>query len=263
MKIVCCQLDIVWENKTANFDRVRRLLQKKAVPSGAMIILPETFAVGFTMNVDAAREGKEAAGEHFLAELAREHGAWVLGGVVQGSKGGKGHNEAVVYDPNGTELARYRKMQPFSMGGETDHYEAGSRVITFQWGDLTVAPFVCYDLRFPELFRLAVQEGAQFMPVIANWPAKRIGHWATLLQARAIENLAYVAGINRCGSDPHHTYTGRSMIVDHHGAILSEAGDQECVLEADLDASALVAWREQFPPLRDMRPEVWAQKGAA
>ena len=252
-RIICCQLDIVWEDKPANYARVRQLLKGRRVPPGAMIILPEMFAVGFTMNVDQARESHSAESEDFLAELAQEFGVWVLGGVVRGRPGQLARNEAVVFDGAGKEVARYCKLQPFSLGGESDHYQAGEQVVTFRWGELTVAPFICYDLRFPELFRAAVKQGAQFYPVIANWPVMRAGHWVTLLQARAIENLAFVAGVNRCGADPHLRYPGRSLIVDHHGKVLADGGEREGVIEAELDVEDMVAWRERFPALRDMR----------
>lgn len=256
MKIICCQTDIVWENRAENFARVRRLLEGHTVPKGALVILPEMFAVGFTMNVEAARERKQAESAQFVSDLAREYGVWVLAGLVRGEPEQLARNEAVVFDPSGTEVAHYAKMQPFNAGGEGDHYEPGPGIMTFQWGQLTVAPFICYDLRFPELFRAAVRQGAQFFPVIASWPVARIGHWITLLQARAIENLAFVAGVNRVGADPHLSYTGHSMIIDHHGKTLADAGEKEGIIEADLDVTELLAWRKKFPALRDMRRDM-------
>jgi len=119
-----------------------------------------------------------------------------------------------------------------------------------------VAPFICYDLRFPELFRMAVRQGAQLYVVIANWPASRVHHWVTLLQARAIENQAYVVGVNRCGSDPKVAYAGRSLVVSPRGVILADAGGGERVLSAELDLAALQAYRAEFPVLQDMRWEV-------
>jgi predicted amidohydrolase len=145
-------------------------------------------------------------------------------------------------------------MQPFTLGGESQHYAAGSGVVTFIWQNFVVSPLVCYDLRFPELFRAATQRGAQLMTVIANWPVARIQHWVTLLQARAIENQAYVAGVNRCGDDPKLKYSGRSLIVSPHGDILADAGDGEKVIGAELDLPGLIKWRADFPALKDIRP---------
>jgi len=139
------------------------------------------------------------------------------------------------------------------LGGESKNYEAGAEILTFKWHGFVVAPFVCYDLRFPELFREGARQAAQLFVVIANWPIKRIQHWVVLLQARAIENQAYVVGVNRTGSDPTYPYNGRSLIVNPHGDILVDAGSSECVISADVDLATVEAWRAEFPALQDMR----------
>ena len=110
---------------------------------------------------------------------------------------------------------------------------------------------VCYDLRFPELAREATAQGANLLIYIASWPIKRAHHWVTLLQARAIENLAWVVGVNRCGTDPDFTYPGRSLVVDPHGIITADAADREGVLETVLDPGVSTQWRSQFPALKD------------
>jgi omega-amidase len=119
-----------------------------------------------------------------------------------------------------------------------------------------VAPFICYDLRFPEAFRVATRRGAQVLAVIANWPAAREGHWMTLLRARAIENQTFVIGVNRCGTDPNHTYSGRSQIIDPRGEILADAGSTEGLIHGRLDLQLLTAYRNEFPALRDMRDDL-------
>ena len=162
-----------------------------------------------------------------------------------------GRNESLAVAPDGTELARYIKMQPFSGGNEHLVHQAGDQVFTFQWQSFTVAPLVCYDLRFPELAREATAQGANLLIYIASWPIKRAQHWVTLLQARAIENLAWVVGVNRCGTDPDFTYPGRSLVVDPHGVIIADAADREGVLETVLDLEVATRWRSEFPALRD------------
>jgi predicted amidohydrolase len=117
---------------------------------------------------------------------------------------------------------------------------------------MKAAPFICYDLRFPEVFRAAARRGAEIFLVIANWPDRREQHWVTLLQARAIENLAYVVGVNRSGRDPEHVYPGRSMIIDPHGKILADAGGGEAVISAEIDPAEVRNWRRDFPALADM-----------
>src|SRR5690606_28262256 len=112
-------------------------------------------------------------------------------------------------------------------------------IICFSWQGFTVAPFICYDLRFPEIFRHAVQRGANLIPVIACFPQARELHWMALLRARAIENQLYIAGVNRCGSDPKLAYSGRSMIIDPKGEILADAGNGESVIGAEVSLSDL------------------------
>jgi predicted amidohydrolase len=256
MNIVCCQLDVVWENKTANYERTRRLLASANVPAGSLVLLPEMFSTGFSMNVAAIAEGEARDGEKFLAHTAEEFRSYLLGGVVTATAEGRGRNEAVIFAPDGPQIARYCKMHPFTPGGETKRYQAGQGVVTFHWHDFVVSPFICYDLRFPEVFRLATRRGAQLFVVIASWPATRDKHWIQLLQARAIENQAYVAGVNRCGRDPKFTYSGRSLIIDPRGEILADAGHEEKVIQAVADLKGLTAYRSELPFLEDMR---WVQ----
>jgi omega-amidase len=116
-----------------------------------------------------------------------------------------------------------------------------------------VSPFVCYDLRFPEIFRNAIKKGAQVLTVIANWPEPREAHWLALLKARAIENQAFVIGVNRCGRDPKLAYSGRGQVIDPRGNVLADGGNAEGVFGAELDLASLAAYRKDFPALQDMR----------
>jgi len=256
MEILCCQFDIVWEDKAANVALARELLAAAGVPSGALVVLPEMFATGFSMDVAGICEDAAGPAHAFLAETARRYEAYVLGGVVTRGPDGRGRNEAVCYAPDGREIARCAKLHPFGFAGETDHYEAGEQIVTFPIGDLTAAALICYDLRFPEAFRLAVRRGAELFVVIANWPSARVDHWAALLKARAIENQAYVVGANRCGADPNVAYPGRSIILGPRGETLAEAGDTPGVLRASIDIEALRAYRREFPALSDIRDDL-------
>ena len=255
MKIYCCQSDIVWENKPANHARIRALLEKTSPAPGSLVVLPEMFSTGFSMNVAGIHEGQPSETEDFLIQIARQFRVYMLGGVVSLAHDGRGRNEAVLVSPQGAGLARYVKMQPFTLGGEGDNYLPGNEIVTFSWANFVVSPFICYDLRFPELFRAACSRGAQLFTVIANWPATRIQHWVTLLQARAIENQAYVAGVNRCGNDPRHAYSGRTLIISPRGEILADAGDSETVISAELDLPGLLAYRAELPFLQDRRAD--------
>ena len=251
MNISAVQLDSVWEQPRANFEKVERLLAASPPDAGSLVVLPEMFSTGFSLDLSKTAQSGTGETEEFLGDLARRHGCAVVGGVVNASGPGSGRNEAVAFAPDGRLLARYVKQRPFSGAGENAVHERGTETVIFSWGGFTVAPFVCYDLRFPELFRDAVQRGADLLIVIAAWPVKRIEHWLTLLRARAIENQAWVVGVNRCGREPDFIYNGRSVVVDPHGAIVADAGDVEKVLAASVDAETVRAWRAEFPALRD------------
>lgn len=260
MKVFCAQHDIVWEDKAATHARVQALLAEVTLPSGSLLVFPEMFSTGFSVEVPVVAEGEARVSERFLAALAHERGIFVEGGIVSAQADGRGRNEAVVYSPEGREIARYAKMQPFTLGGETARFASGETPVTFQWGECRVAPFICYDLRFPEIFRPVARAGAHVITVIASWPDARLGQWVKLLQARAIENQCYVAGVNRVGSDPHLHYSGRSLIVDFRGEIVADAGDGECVIGAEIDLAALAEYRRALPFLADIREDFVAPR---
>ena len=258
MELVGVQLDIAWEDRDANHAKVRAMLEASPPPRGALVALPEMFASGFSMNVERIADDSTRATEHFLCETAKRYGVHLVGGLATRAADGRGKNEALVAGPDGTVVARYCKIHPYSPGKEAQHYVGGDAVATFDAGGFTVAPFVCYDLRFPEGFRAAMQRGANVIVVIANWPSPRVEHWVTLLRARAIENQCFVLGVNRCGNDPYLPYPGRSVIVDFRGDILADAGDREGVICADADRAALEAYRAELPFLKDRKCDLSA-----
>lgn len=245
------QIDSAWEDRAANHAKARQLVAEAAPQAGGLIILPETFSTGFSMNLAATAEPEHGPTERLLQDLAAQHQCCVIGGVVTQAAHQRGMNQALAVAPDGEVLARYTKNYPFSLIGEDKAHAAGAEVAVFEWQGLRIAPLICYDLRFPELARSAVRAGAEALVYIAAWPVKRIQHWITLLQARAIENQAYAIGVNRCGTDPQFTYTGRSLVVDPHGLVIADAAEQEHVVSARIDPAAVGAWRQQFPALRD------------
>ena len=254
MNLIALQFDIAWENKQANFDRVRRLLAAAAPGKDSLVVLPEMFATGFSMNTDAIAEPYGGPTEQFLANTAKKFGVCLVAGAAMRGRDGRARNKALVFSSGGELLAFYAKMRPFTLGGESERYAAGERAIAFRWSDWMISPFICYDLRFPEIFREATAaHQPHLFVVIANWQPRRIHHWVRLLQARAIENQACVVGVNRVGSDPQFDYNGHSVIIDSHGEILVDAGERECCLSAELDFTALLEYRRELPFLADMR----------
>lgn len=256
MKAYLVQLDIAWRDKPANFAKVQRLLDGQEIAAGGLIVLPEMFATGFDVEYGGLAEGSgdrlEETGE-FLSRLAMQTGCTVQGSGITQGQGRMRRNIAAVYGPDGQMLTCYTKMHPFTYGGEHKRFESGTEIVRYAAGGLQVCPFICYDLRFPEVFRHGVRQGAQVFGVVANWPRVRHAHWHALLKARAIENQAYVLGVNRCGRDQFLDYAGGTVAYDPRGEEIAVAGETECVLTVELDVVAVDSWRSEFPVLPDLQ----------
>lgn len=248
------QFDPVWENAEASRSRVLSLLERQPPRAGSLVVLPEMFTTGFSLNAEVTAEPVGGPTDAWLRSTARRFGITLVGGWVRRGEDGRAANEAVAVGSDGAELAVYRKQRPFAPGGEGAQYAAGTSGCCFDWAGLRVAPFICYDLRFPELFRAAAARWRpELFVVIASWPDKRTAHWLKLLQARAIENQAYVLGVNRVGDDPTHHHEGRSVLVDYFGEIVADAGTGEGVVSAALDRASLADYRCKLPFLDDLR----------
>jgi omega-amidase len=253
------QLDIAWEGREANHARARQLLAHAPVRQGDLVLLPEMFATGFSVNVAATADtdGRTLA---YLGTLASDLQATVQGGrTTAAAPDGKARNVMSILVPDG-EGARhvldYAKVHPFPT--EITATQPGEGAATYQWAGLTVMPAVCYDLRFPELFRLGLKAGSEVIALGACWPAVRQEHWRALLVARAIENQAWVLGCNRVGAEPgalgqRVEYRGGSIVLNPRGEVAGELGDAEGVLSIEIDPDAVRAWRRTFRAWRDLR----------
>jgi len=224
-----------------------------------------------------ALAGVAAADRAFLADLARRTRCWVAGTTVEAprqstrdlSDGASGQgdeaqsplapsnlfrNLSLLFGPDGSERTSYRKIHPFSYGGEDKLFEAGREIVTVDVEGWVVQPTICYDLRFPELYRAGSGRGTHLILVQANWPEARQSHWRALLQARAIENQAFVAGVNCCGDQDALHYAGGSVVYSPKGEPVAQTGTEEGLLRAKLDLDACKQWRKHFPALRDRQP---------
>ncbi len=257
-RVHAVQFNIVWEDKAANHAIVERMVEQANPPRGSLIVLPEMFDVGFSLNTAVtAEQVTYGASESWCAAAARRWGVYLQGASVQRpDPQGKATNDAVIFNPDGELICRYSKIFPFSGGGESDAFAGGRRLVTFDWHGVKVCPLICYDLRFPEIWRLAtIDLGAELFTIGASWPAPRHHHWLTLLSARAIENQAYVLGLNRCGRDPFLSYLGGSRIIDPKGEVIAQADDGPTVLSAEIDPMMVRSWRASFRALADVRRE--------
>lgn len=253
-EIIGIQMDLAWEYGAVNRARAEILLEERKPRAGSLVVLPEMFTSGFSMNAAAVAEPEEGPTESWLQAIARQWQITMVAGVARRDPGGRCGNDALVIGPDGGRLAVYRKQRPFTLGGEDQHYAPGEDGVVFHWGEIRVSPFICYDLRFPELFRVVARRKPELYLVIASWPDKRIQQWLKLLQARAIENQAYVLGLNRVGKDPSHSYPGRSVVVNPMGDVIADGGEAECLVEAELDLESLRTYREKLPFLEDLKP---------
>jgi predicted amidohydrolase len=260
LRVAAVQHDIVWNDREANFEHLAPMVAAAAGAGAGLVLLTETFSTGFGFGpADQGGDIGEPEGgpsSRFLVEQAQTHGVWVGGSCPEIAPGApaddqRPSNTFVLAGPDGT-LHRYRKLHPFSHAGEERYVRAGTELVTVDVAGFRVSMFVCYDLRFAdEFWRLALDTDLYLVP--ANWPEKRRLHWMTLLQARAIENQAYVIGVNRVGEGGGLTYSGDSRIVDPVGELLATASHTESILLADLSAERVIEVRDHFRFLPDRR----------
>jgi omega-amidase len=245
LRVAVIQEPLVWQNAPANRTRFSDLLRPLAGRTD-LVVLPETFTTGFTMDVARVAEPANGPTAHWLATLASELDAVITGSVIT-REAGRYYNRLLWIAPHG-ESRHYDKRHLFRMAGEHEHFSAGRAAWSVAWRGLRVCPLVCYDLRFPVFSRRRPQLEYELLIYVANWPAARADAWRQLLRARAIENQAYVIGVNRVGSDGAGVaYAGDSAVIDCEGRTVVEAGASAAVLTAELDPQALAAFRERFP----------------
>jgi predicted amidohydrolase len=258
MRIALGQLDMVWEDKEASLDKVKDMV-RTAAGQADLILFPEMTLTGCSNHLELVGEtGEDSWTLRQMRALAQEHGIAIgYGSAVLPEPGqDKGTNRFTLLDEHGDILGEYCKMHPFSYGGESACYRGGDRLVTVPFRGRSLSLFICYDLRFPEIFQIASREADIFL-VIANWPAFRREHWLTLLKARAIENQSYVVGVNCVGSRDDLDYTGDSAAFDPMGNLLGTLYGQEGVLVCELEDRA---WhlREKFQVKQDRREEFYA-----
>lgn len=252
MRVAALQSDIVWEDPEANFRRLRPWIASAAAAGARLLALPEMFSCGFSMAAERIAEPEGGPSARFLADEARRHGLWLAGSIPERPQGApRPFNTLVLAGPAG-EAFRYRKIHPFSLAGEDRHYGSGDRHVTVSVEGLRLTLFVCYDLRFADEM-WACAEATDAYLFVANWPESRRRHWQVLLEARAIENQAWVVGVNRVGEGGGLRYPGDSRIVSPRGEVVAAASGGETMLLADLDPEEVRRTRRELPFLPDRR----------
>jgi len=251
-KIAAFQMDIAWENRELNYDKVRKIVAEAKRENADMLILPEMFATGFSMDTSITAENSSGKTPTFLKELALENQIAIVGGYVQKRRDGKGANTALIIDKEGKQLAEYAKTHLFKFAGEDNAHEAGAGPRPFIFKGIEGACFICYDLRFPELFRLVACD-SKFVIVIASWPKPRRHHWDALLKARAIENQLYIIGVNRVGEGGAFEYDGGTVVYDPQGNAIADIKNIEGLVFAEIEEEKVTKTRKELPFLSDRR----------
>lgn len=239
-----------WENKGANKDKLIKLLSDNIIKD-SVLILPEMTLTGFTMKSNKFSEDLKGESFQFYSKIAAENNIHVIGGLIE-KENGSFYNSLVHINTTGELITSYRKIHPFSYSSENKHYNRGNKTVITEINNWKVGLSICYDLRFPELFRQYAKQRVELIIVIANWPDTRIGQWKTLLCARAIENQCYVAAVNRVGDHLNIHYNGCSSVYDPMGNEIASLPDLEKVISADISKENVVQVRSKYPFLDDI-----------
>lgn len=248
--VAAVQCDVAWEDRRANLARLEHQVAHAADAGARLVLLPEMFSTGFSMDTDVVAEGPDARTPTFLREQAAQRGVWIGGSFACRLPGqALPVNRFLLAGPCAEEVV-YDKVHPFSYGGEREHYGPGTASVTVEVDGIRVTPFVCYDLRFADWFWNAAVATDCYV-VVASWPVARRGHWRALLVARAIENQAYVVGVNRVGAGGGVDYAGGSIVVEPFGEVVAEAGETEELLLADVEGTRVDHVRARYPFLAD------------
>jgi len=253
LEILYIQSNLAWENPAQN----RKNFEKKIQAQGQgcdIIVLPETFTTGFPVDPTPFAETTDGKSIAWMRQMAAQTGAVVTGSLLL--KDNNSYANALIWmRPNGS-FERYDKRHVFSMGGEHKHIKAGDSQLVVELKGWKIRPMVCYDLRFPVWCKNRYENGVfeyDLAIFVANWPAVRVFPWDALLVARAIENQAYVLGVNRVGIDGEgNNYNGHSKLIDAKGAVISEAPeDKESAIRVTLSGKQLQQFRNKFNVGRD------------
>lgn len=257
MKVALISLDQKWEDKEYNLRRCTDLIRRSAALGAEMVVFPEMTLTGFTMNTAVSMENPDASASlNAFAELAKQYQVSVVAGLVLQS-GPKAANTLVAFSRDGAEQARYIKIHPFSFANENQFFEAGNSLAKMRIAGFTAGFTICYDLRFPELYS-ALAKDCNLIINIANWPKRRVHHWKTLLQARAIENQIFIIGVNRTGTDGNGLeYERSSLLVNANGEIMEPIVREDEADIYDINHEMLESFLDQFSTRQDRKPELY------
>ena len=243
------EYDTGWHDPVQSLARAGAIADEARAVGADLLVLPEMCASGFTMDADQFAEPPDGPSSRALSALAAEHHLWLIAGLSM-RRNGQYLNSALAFAPDGSLAATYDKQRLFGYAKETTIYSAGASPCVIKVGGLSVGLFVCFDLRFPELFREVARE-VDACVIIANWPSARQRHWEVLTEARAIENQCYLVAVNRIGEGDGLEYTGGSLILDPWGTRCDTLAPGSSLRIGELSRSAVAEVRKSFPLVTD------------
>ncbi|WP_371371404.1 carbon-nitrogen family hydrolase [Sporomusa aerivorans] len=259
MKIAMLQMQVVAGDAEGNQAKGFAFIQEAARQADT-VILPEIWTIGYALkNVSLVAEPINGPLVTRLAGIARDYCVNIIAGSLPLNIGNQIYNSSLVFNKQGSVVAAYNKIHLFSMYGEERFFSAGSSLELFTLETIPAGLGICYDLRFPELFRSLALSGAQITFVPAEWPAVRGDHWRTLVQARAIENSMYLCAVNCVGEHKGAAFYGHSLLVDPEGRIIAEGGSEEAVIYGEIDPDRVNQTRQAMSVFRDRRPDVYKE----
>ena len=250
LRVTTIQTDLIWQNKAANLEKFDNLLRGPLRGETDVIVLPEMFTTGFSMSPETFAEPMNGATMDFLKRKSSELNAAITGSFIC-VENNKYYNRLVWMQPDG-QFWTYDKRHLFSLANEQNHYSAGQKQLQIEWRGWTIRPMVCYDLRFPVWSRNVSPNYYELAIYVANWPERRRFPWQSLLTARAIENQAYIIGVNRIGADGNGvSHSGDTMVVNYAGETLQHRAYTEGVETTTLSKTDLMDFRKKFTFLAD------------
>jgi predicted amidohydrolase len=251
MKLGLVQYSPEFEYPEENILKIENLISSMGSKAD-LLIFPEMTLTGYTMNSMKFGEEIDGIGTKYFINLSSRIKTDLFAGIIE-LDDNTAFNSLVHFDSYGLIRARYRKIHPYSNAGEDKNYGAGEETVITKIDQIKIGLSICYDLRFPELYRLYAKNNVEILVDIASWPVQRIEHWKTLLQARAIENQCFMVGVNRTGADQYGKYNGCSAVFDPMGKEIIIGQDSEKIIEVEIDLDKVKEVRAKLPFLQDIK----------
>ncbi|WP_281888046.1 carbon-nitrogen family hydrolase [Paenibacillus sp. YYML68] len=258
--VALLQMDIAIGEPERNYEKLQSLLEQAVAHENKpdVIVVPEMWNTGYALeHIHELADPNGQRTRELLSAFSREHGVNIVGGSIAEKRGEGVYNTIYAFDREGGEAGDYSKIHLFRLMDEEKFLQSGDRLGQLQLDGVPSGMMICYDIRFPELFRKLALGGAQVTFVPAEWPKPRLHHWRTLLTARAIENQMFVIACNRVGISGTTEFFGHSMVIDPWGEVLAEGDESEQIVRATIDLELVTEVRKRIPIFEDRRPALY------